>query len=233
MSEMMESSFSSALAYPGQSTCLPTYLVIDASSSMQSQEAVLNATLSRLHYTLAMNPKVSEFAHICVIAFSTDVHVVVPMTDMELVPAMPEVICGGRTEYGKAFDKVRQCIDQDITALKAQGRAVLRPAVFLLTDGEPTDTGWLGAFQRLVDRGWSRRPHVITYGFGGAKRDVLSKVATKAAFIADGSDTEAALSQAIASLLNSLISSSEAGKMQIPAQPQGFEYIPVSQEYVD
>jgi uncharacterized protein YegL len=230
---MTETYLNNAPAVTGRSTCLPTYLVVDASASMQQHEAVLNTTLTRLHYTLAMNPRVSEFAHVCVIAFSTDAHLVIPMTDMEQVPAMPEVICGGATDYGKAFDLVRQCIEQDVSALRAQQRDVLRPAVFFLTDGVPTDPNWLNSFQRLVDRAWPRRPHVITYGFGGAKREVLEKVATKALFLANGSDTETALSEAISSLVSSLIQSSSTAEFQIPTRAPGFDYIKVAQEYVD
>lgn len=215
------------------SLCLPTYVVIDASSSMKPHEPVLNATLSRLHYNLATNPRVSEFARVCVVAFSTDVHVVIPMSDMEQVPAMPEVICGGRTEYGKAFDQVRQCIEQDVSNLRAQNLDVLRPTVFFLTDGAPTDAHWQDSFRTLVARDWPRHPHVIAYGFGGAKRDVLEKVATKALFIADGSDTESALSGAITGLLNTLIASSKTGGMTISTDVKGFNYVEVAQEYVD
>ncbi|MFJ9086199.1 VWA domain-containing protein [Streptomyces sp. NPDC102384] len=213
--------------------CLPTYVVIDASSSMKQHESVLNATLARLHYNLATNPRVSEFARVCVVAFSTDVHVVIPMSDMEQVPVMPEVICGGRTEYGKAFDRVRECIEQDVGNLRMQNLDVLRPTVFFLTDGVPTDTHWREPFRKLVDRDWPRHPHVIAYGFGSAKRDVLEQVATKALFIADGSDTESALSAAITGLLNTLIASSKSGQMQIATDVKGFNYVEVAQEYVD
>ncbi|MGW2279209.1 vWA domain-containing protein [Streptomyces sp. NPDC001770] len=215
------------------SLCLPTYVVIDASSSMKPHEAVLNATLSRLHLNLAMNPRVSEFARVSVVAFSTDVHVVIPMSDMEQVPAMPEVICGGRTEYGKTFARIRECVERDVSDLRAQHLDVLRPTVFFLTDGSPTDTGWQDAFRELTDRDWPRHPHVIAYGFGTAQRAVLEKVATKALFIADGSDTESALSEAITGLLNTLIASSATGRMQIATDVRGFTYVEVAQEYVD
>ena len=74
---------------------------------------------------------------------------------------------------------------------------------------------------------------MIAYGFGNAKRDVLEQVATKALFIADGSDTESALSAAITGLLNTLIASSKTGRMQIATDVQGFNYVEVAQEYVD
>ncbi|MFJ4186265.1 VWA domain-containing protein [Kitasatospora sp. NPDC089509] len=215
------------------SLCLPTYVVIDASSSMKPHEAVLNATLSRLHYNLATNPRVSEFARVSVVAFSTDVHVVIPMSDMEQVPSMPEVICGGRTDYGKTFDRLRQCIEEDVSSLRAQHYSVLRPTVFFLTDGGPTDATWRQSFRALVDRSRPRYPHVIAYGFGDAERGVLQEVATKALFIADGTDTESALSGAISGLLNTLIASSQTGQMQIATDVKGFEYVQVTQEYVD
>jgi hypothetical protein len=62
---------------------------------------------------------------------------------------------------------------------------------------------------------------------------VLENVATKALFIADGSDTESALSGAITGLLNTLIASSAAGTMNIPTNVNGFTYVPVTQEFVD
>lgn len=214
-------------------TCLPTYLVIDASSSMTPHQGVLNATLARLHQSLAMNPRVSEFAHVCVIAFSTDPHLVIPMTEMDRVPVMPEVICAGSTEYGKAFDLVRQCIETDVSALRTAGWQVLRPAVFFLTDGAPTDRDWKSRFDRLVDPNWSRRPHVIAYGFGAANPQVLRQVYTKMAFLADGSDSDSALSEAITSLLNTLISSSERGGLTLPTQTAGFRTIAIDAEYMD
>lgn len=214
-------------------TCLPTYLVIDASSSMTPHQGVLNATLERLHRSLAMNPRVSEFAHVCVIAFSTDPHLVIPMTEMDRVPVMPEVICAGSTEYGKAFDLVRRCIDTDVSALRSAGWRVLRPAVFFLTDGAPTDRDWKARFDRLADPGWSRRPHVIAYGFGAADPAVLRQVYTKMAFLADGSDSDSALSEAITSLLNTLISSSDQGRLTVPSETSGFKTIAIDTEYMD
>lgn len=213
-------------------TCLPTYLVIDASSSMIPHQGVLNATLDRLHQTLVTNPRVSEFAHVCLIAFSTDPHLVIPLAEMGDVPVMPEVICAGSTEYGKAFDLVRQCIDSDVTALRANGWQVLRPAVFFLTDGAPTDRDWKARFAALVDPRWPRRPHVISYGFGGANRDVLCQVHNKLAFLADGSDSEAALSEALSSMLNTLISSSEQGRLTLSTHAPGYTTIDIKQEFM-
>ncbi|WP_238431738.1 vWA domain-containing protein [Streptomyces cavernae] len=212
--------------------CLPAYLVVDVSASMAPFQDALNRTLEDLHLTLSTSPRVSEFAHMSIVVFSHEPIMVLEMTDLAYVPSMPSVVCGGGTHYGKAFDLVRQRIDLDIPALSAQGKAVLRPAVFFLTDGEPMDSDWHGSFRALVAPGSKRRPHVITYGFGSADPAVLGKVATKAAFVATGAtDQNEALSHAISSLVNTLVASATAAEMRIPAEADGYRSIPV--EYVD
>jgi uncharacterized protein YegL len=219
-------------AYTMKQKCLPTYLVIDASYSMTPYQETLNQTLEELHRTLAESPRVSEFAYMSIIAFSSSAQVVIEMTDMEEIPAMPEVVCNGQTDYRAAFDLVRTRIDVDVPSLNAQGKAVLRPAMFFLTDGQPTEPGWEAAFRDLVNTAWKRHPHVITYGFGSVQSEVLSKVATKAAFYAEpGTRHNEALTQAINSLLNSLVASSRAEEMQIPTVAEGYRTIPV--EYMD
>jgi uncharacterized protein YegL len=208
--------------------CLPTYLVIDVSASMRPFEGALNNTLHKLHRTLIGSPRVSEFAHMSIVAFSTQPWLVIEMVDMELVDRMPEVVCDGATNYGPAFDLVRQRVDVDLPMLNAQGKAVLRPCVFFLTDGEPTDPGWEAAFDRLTDPHWSRRPHVIAYGFGAASDAVLRRVGTKGAFAADGTaEPDEALSRAISSLLNTLVASARVEAMHVPTSAVGYRTIPI------
>jgi uncharacterized protein YegL len=220
-------------SYHLRQKCLPTYLVIDASASMQPHQNTLNRTLRQLHATISESPRVSEFAQMSLIAFSSDAHLIIEMTDLDRIQAMPEIVCNGRTNYSAAFDLVRSRIETDVDDLRSMGMAVLRPVMFLLTDGAPTDPRWHDAFRQLVDRSWPRYPHVISYGFGAANPDVLGKVATKAAFIADvGTDQDRALLEALGSLLNSLVASSRAGEMQIPRSAPGFTEQPVSEEYL-
>lgn len=218
--------------YSLKQKCLPTYLVVDASASMQPYEDLLNETLEQVHTTLAESPRISEFAYMSIVAFANNPQVVIEMTDLESVPGMPQVICSGGTNYGGVFDLLRQRIDIDVDELNAQGRAVLRPAVFFLTDGGPTDKHWDKAFRALVDPAWKRHPHVIAYGFGSAPEEVLSRVATKAAFLASpGVDHSQALTTAISSLLNSLVASSRSEVLQIPQSAEGFVSLAV--EYMD
>ncbi|MDI6104633.1 VWA domain-containing protein [Actinoplanes sp. NEAU-A12] len=215
-----------------KSRCLPAYMVIDTSYSMKSQEQLLNDTVDHVFEQLSSRPMVSEFAHISIITFNSDAHVVLEMTDIDQVQHLPTISCQGGTSYGKAFQLVRQRIDVDVTQLHAAGRAVLRPAVFILTDGAPTDSNWAADFATLTDQGFRRRPHIIAYGFGAANPAVLGKIATKAAFVAKDTENEKeAIVSMLTSLLNTLVTSASAQEFRIPEQADGYERVPI--EFVD
>ncbi|MFI7596596.1 VWA domain-containing protein [Actinoplanes sp. NPDC049681] len=215
-----------------KSKCLPAYVVIDTSSSMKPQEQLLNETVDHVFDVLGNSPRVSEFAHISIITFNTDAHVVLEMADIDQVANLPMITCDGTTNYGRMFQLVKQRIDTDVTALHASGRAVLRPAVFILTDGAPMDKNWAADFAALTDKTFRRRPHIISYGFGTANPAVLGKIATKAAFIATDVDNEKeAIVSMLTSLLNTLVTSASAQEFRIPEQADGYERVPI--EFVD
>jgi len=194
---------------------LPTYLVLDTSGSMKPHEQVLNNTLMEIYDTIDTSPQVSEFIHLSVISFNTQAHVVTAMEDLDDIQTLPTVSCGGMTNYGLMLELVRSRIEADVRAMAHRGLKVLRPVVFLLTDRE-----------------WKAHPNIITYGFGDATEAVLSRIANVAAFTAEqGADNRAALSEALTSLLNSLVASAKAQEMQVPESVKGYRSIPL--EYVD
>jgi uncharacterized protein YegL len=214
--------------------CLPAYAVLDTSGSMRPYQQLLNDSLERVYDGLVINPAVAEFAHMSIVSFNTDAHVVLPLTDVSTVTQLPRLTCGGSTNYTKAFRLIETRINEDVTALKAQGRPVLRPAVFFITDGEPKDPAdeWRQQFAALTSPSWSRRPHVITFGFGKAAEPVLKKIATKAAFKAEtGLDDRDALVNVLRTMLDSLIASARNEKLMIPTEVEGYKEVPL--EYVD
>jgi uncharacterized protein YegL len=215
-----------------KSKVLPTYLVVDTSSSMKPQEQLLNDTVDHVFDVLGNSPRVSEFAHISIVTFNTDAHVVLEMSDIDQVAQIPMINCGGTTNYGRMFQLIRQRIDADVNDLRGNGRAVLRPAVFILTDGAPMDKNWAGDFGALTDKGFGRRPHIISYGFGTANAAVLGKIATKAAYLATEVDNEKeAIVSMLTSLLNTLVTSASSQELRIPEQVDGYTRVPI--EYVD
>jgi uncharacterized protein YegL len=213
--------------------CLPTYLVVDTSTSMAEHQELLNGLVDHLVDAVGNSPRVAEFAHMSIITFNTAPHLVLPMSDMERVDHLPDIACHGATNYGPMFRLLKVRIDTDVQDLRdGAGRAVLRPAVFILTDGEPTDRAWATDFEDLTDQQWRRRPHIISFGFGAANPTVLGKIATKAAFLAETAATERdAIMIMITSLLKSLVASASAAEFTIPSRVDGYERVPI--EYVD
>jgi uncharacterized protein YegL len=123
-------------------------------------------------------------------------------------------------------------IDRDIDALKQQGYQVFRPAVFFITDGEPTDDQtWEQTYRSLIDKNTNRRaPNVIAFGVNGANATTIGKIGTVGAFIASsGINPGNALKEILRSLTNSIVSSSSSSTPQlvVPAAPDGCTAVPL------
>ena len=225
--------------YQTKVNCLPTYILIDTSSSMRPVEAILNETLEYLYDELIMSPRISDFAHISLISFNTQTHVVLEMTGIQQITALPQMECNGVTNFTEAFRALRARIEQDVPKLDAEGRAVLRPVAFVLTDGQPTDDegritqSWREEYRRLVDPGWQRHPNVVPFGFGGATADVLKEMSTidGFAFLAQDSGNSESLRKIFATLLNTLVASAQHNQLQLPTEVDGF--VRVSQDIIE
>jgi uncharacterized protein YegL len=219
--------------------CLPTYILIDTSSSMKSTEGTLSETLEYLYDELIMSPRISDFAHVSIIGFNTDAHVVLKMTDIQQITALPQLERFGVTNFSRVFQVLRQRIDQDVPMLNAAGREVLRPVAFLLTDGQPTDENgritqnWRDEYERLTDKDWRRHPNIVPFGFGGATADVLQDMATinGIAFLAKDPGNSESLRKIFAMLLNTLVVSAQENELRLPTEVDGF--IRVSQEIIE
>lgn len=211
---------------------MPTYVVLDTSKSMEPHESLLNTTLAKIINTLYASPRIAEFIHLSIVTFSTAPHVVLPMREIAKLTRMPAVKCRGATNFGPAFELLRDRIELDIPAMSAAGVQVLRPVIFLLTDGAPSDrpaSRWEESLKDLLDPGWRPHPHIITYGFGDAVEEVLKRMSTLAAYIADGDrpDDGEALATALSSLLNSLVASAQARQLRLPENVDGYRSIPL------
>ncbi|MBA9002499.1 vWA domain-containing protein [Thermomonospora cellulosilytica] len=188
---------------------LPFYLVCDESYSMDGDPInAINASLPDLHAEIGGNPVVADKTRFCLISFSSTAQVLLPLSDLSEVTSMPAMTASGTTSYSAAFTLLRDTIAKDVADLKAAGHQVLRPAVFFLTDGQPTDGDWGGAYKRLVDPNWGPRPNILAFGFGGVNVGTIQQIATVRGFIADGSLGPAqALQEFAQSLIQSVINS--------------------------
>jgi uncharacterized protein YegL len=217
--------------------CLPVYVVIDTSGSMSKFEGMLNGQIEALYDALITSPRISDFAYVSIISFNTNAEVVMQMTDLQAMTALPRVGCGGITDFTKVIRLVRQRIDEEVPFLKKSGRQVLRPVAFLLTDGVPTNAKghqsdeWKADFAQLIDKSYALHPNVVPFGYGQVTDGFLQGVATIPgyAFRAEG-DTGQALQKVIPALLNTLIASAADNALRLPAEVDGF--IRVSEEII-
>jgi len=198
---------------------LPFYLVCDESGSMAGDPLdAINSSLPELHQEIGANPVVADKTRFCLIGFSDNADVLLPLSDLSTVTQMPKLTAGGGTNYKAAFDTLKTTIESDVAELKADGNTVYRPAVFFLSDGYPNRDNWQEPFKELTDINWRPRPNILAFGFGDADENVIRQVATTRAFMADGSVGPA---EALREFANSLIRSIVNSVTPSPSNPQG------------
>jgi uncharacterized protein YegL len=188
---------------------LPFYLLVDVSYSM-SEDGKLDAANSivrELKNALAEHPVIADKVRFSVIDFSDDSNVVLPLCDLSMHEGDTNFAIRGGTSYVSAFQTARRQIEQDVNQLKADGFDVHRPALFFVSDGDPTDdmSAWqqafaeLTAYDRSTKTGFAYYPNVIPLGVG-ARPDTLRDLIhprdrSKAYFMKDGASAGEALRQ--------------------------------------
>lgn len=119
---------------------LPVYLVLDTSGSMYGEpiEAVKNG-VQTLISTLRSDPYALETAFISIITFNSSAQQVIPLTELPSFQ-LPNIDAGGCTALGEALGLLAQKIDAEVTKTTAEQKGDWRPLIFIMTDGEPTDS---------------------------------------------------------------------------------------------
>ena len=163
-------------------TVMPFYVVADVSYSMVGAMTALNDGVQRLRRSIVAQPVVDDAARICVMWFSDDADVHVPLQQMSETQ-IPALTVRGGTNYGAAFRVLAKTITADIAALKAKEYKVFRPCAFFLTDGVPGDGDWFQTFTATLTydhasrSGLREHPLFIPFGFGDADEAVLKRLA--------------------------------------------------------
>lgn len=210
---------------------LPVYVLADESMSMSNDIGELNAGMASLHEALLAEPMAAAKVRFSVLGFSDDVVVRLHLADLRSANHLPELTSRGLTNYTAAFETLLHRIPQDVAALKAEQFQVHRPAVFFLSDGQPSDgADWHASHQRLVDRNHTpAAPNIIACGIGDAEPQTILDVATHPdfAFVAiEGVKVGAAIAKFCTALTKSIVASGRSLGSSSPElvvdKPEGF-----------
>ncbi len=209
---------------------LPFYVVCDVSFSMTDHLDALNAGLLELHRAIGTDPVVADRTRFCLIGFSESPEILLPLSRLSEITEITTLVARAATNFGAAFTLLRALIDQDIEMLKGQSHRVYRPAVFFLSDGQPTDPAtWPAAYAALTDASWPARPNVIAFGVGDADPATIGRIGTLRAFMGqDGVSPGSALHEFARALTASIVrsgnssSGSDGVSLRVPEQISGF-----------
>lgn len=156
---------------------LPFYLVIDVSASMTGDKlARANKIMPAVVDALSDAPILSDKVRFGVIDFGSDALVRLPLCDLlDENVTLPALNVRGATSYAAAFRLLRAEIESNVKQLKADGFQVHRPAVFFISDGEPTDRDdeWRGAFRDLTEN-FPTYPNIVPCGVDAANPKTLA-----------------------------------------------------------
>ncbi|HEX6343917.1 vWA domain-containing protein [Umezawaea sp.] len=158
---------------------LPFYLVIDVSVSMTGAKLEqANEIMPAVVDALADAPILSDKVRFGLIDFGTDATVRLPLCDLlDENVTLPSLTVRGATSYAAAFRLLRSEIESNVKQLKADGFQVHRPAVFFISDGDPTDRGteWQDAFRDLTEN-FPIYPNFVPCGVDDANPKTLASL---------------------------------------------------------
>jgi len=149
----------------GTSRRLPIYLMLDVSGSMSGApiEAVNNG-LKDFEAALKSDPHALESAHVSIITFESEAQQLMPLTEAGQFKA-PVLDAQGGTALGKALDVMGHCLERDVRPKSSDHPGDWKPLIFLMTDGEPTDS-WEGPADNFRNRAANRSANLISIGCG-------------------------------------------------------------------
>ncbi|MEM7031375.1 MAG: VWA domain-containing protein [Chloroflexota bacterium] len=211
---------------------MPVYLLLDVSGSMNGAPIqAVEQGVQLLHDSLLNQPQAVELAYLSVITFASKAQQIIPLTPLlQFTP--PSLSAGGATALGGALHTLGEALDNEIIQNSAERKGDYKPLIFLLTDGEPTDT-WQPEVEALKARDQKKVGNIIALGCGGAvNTDILKQVTPQVLLIEDVTPDNlraffkwVSASVTTASQGVAAAPAGEENRLQLPPPPSGFEVI--------
>jgi uncharacterized protein YegL len=123
---------------------------------------------------LRSDPMAMETTYLSVITFSSTAQQVCPLTELAMFQE-PTIDAGGSTALGDALEELLKCADRELTKQTGDKKGDYKPLVFLMTDGQPTDS-WEAAANKVKNKHWN----VIACAAGSGADEALLKRITEA-----------------------------------------------------
>jgi len=152
---------------------LACYIVCDKSASMAGEPiSIVNSSLVEMHRVLVGDPVVADKCRLGIISFSSRAVMELELSEPRAVFSIPVIHAEGITNYGNVFELLRQKIITDLPVLSLTHRP-LRPVVFFLTDGAPSDDAWRTQLNLLVDATDVYAPTIVVFPIGDVPQQVM------------------------------------------------------------
>ncbi|HOG48708.1 MAG TPA: VWA domain-containing protein [Anaerolineae bacterium] len=178
----------------GGTRCLPVYLLLDTSSSMEGAPIQsVHEGLGQFQNETSRDQFARDVVKVGVITFASDAQLVtgglVPIAEFQ----PPALVASGVTRLDLAFKVLVASMDRDVTRGVVGGqKGDFRPVVFVLTDGSPTneegytsDALWRPARDAVTNRpkGKLKPSLIVSVGCGPNVDDgTLKEISTGTAF---------------------------------------------------
>jgi uncharacterized protein YegL len=207
---------------------LPVYLLLDCSASMSGE--AIEATrmgVRALVADLKTDPQALETAYLSVITFSSTAQQVCPLTELMSFQE-PTLEARGATALGEALKVLNQCVDSEVRKSTPTQKGDWKPLVFLMTDGQPTDS-WESAADVLKQK---RVSNIIACAAGPGADETLLKRITEMVVVLNNvqPDTLKAFFKWVSSSIKTTSSKLEQttgdAPLSLPPPPPTIQFVP-------
>ncbi|MBE6854633.1 MAG: VWA domain-containing protein [Ruminococcus sp.] len=208
---------------------LPVYLLLDCSGSMSGEpiEAVRQG-VKMLLSELRGDPQALETAYLSIITFASSAQQISPLTELMLVKE-PTINAGGATALGGALRVLMDCVQKEVRQSTETQKGDWRPLVFILTDGEPTDTAEFEAMLPQIKQ--AKLGNIIACAAGSRANTAHLKRITDSVLMmnslsADDMAKFFAWVSGSVKMSSKSVDAKPGAPIELPPPPQGFVIVP-------